>query len=96
MWRSANLLSVFLCLFASTECDAAHTTLASPTQTPDNALTCWVRVAQQQAGPGMGWQLLPRIGQEVLVTFMDGDIDRPLVVAGSYNGQGEGGIVPTL
>jgi type VI secretion system secreted protein VgrG len=65
------------------------------TQTPDNALTCWVRVAQQQAGPGMGWQLLPRIGQEVLVTFMDGDIDRPLVVAGSYNGQGEGGTVPT-
>jgi type VI secretion system secreted protein VgrG len=61
----------------------------------DNALTCWVRVAQQQAGPGMGWQLLPRIGQEVLVTFLESDINRPLVIAGAYNGQGEGGTAPT-
>jgi uncharacterized protein involved in type VI secretion and phage assembly/uncharacterized protein (DUF2345 family) len=62
---------------------------------PDNALTCWVRVAQQQAGPGMGWQLLPRIGHEVLVKFIEGDINRPLVIAGVYNGQGEGGTAPT-
>ena len=36
---------------------------------PDNRSTRWTRVAQRQAGPGMGWQWPPRIGQEVLVRF---------------------------
>jgi type VI secretion system secreted protein VgrG len=57
--------------------------------------TCWVRVAQRAAGGGMGSQFLPRIGQEVLVQFIENDIDRPLIVGALYNGQGEGGIVPT-
>lgn len=56
---------------------------------------CWVRVAQRSAGGGMGFQFLPRIGQEVLVQFLENDIDRPIIVAALYNGQGEGGIVPT-
>jgi uncharacterized protein (DUF2345 family) len=56
---------------------------------------CWVRVAQRSAGGGMGCQFLPRIGQEVLVQFLENNIDRPIVVAALYNGQGEGGIVPT-
>jgi type VI secretion system secreted protein VgrG len=43
----------------------------------------------------MGCQFLPRIGQEVLVQFLENDIDRPIVVGALYNGQGEGGIVPT-
>ncbi|WP_020651645.1 type VI secretion system Vgr family protein [Massilia niastensis] len=59
------------------------------------AATCWVRVAQRSAGGGMGSQFLPRIGQEVLVQFMENDIDRPIVVGALYNGQGEGGIAPT-
>jgi type VI secretion system secreted protein VgrG len=56
---------------------------------------CWVRVAQRSAGGGMGSQFLPRIGQEVLVQFLEGDIDRPIIVGALYNGQGEGGIAPT-
>ncbi|MET0858201.1 MAG: type VI secretion system Vgr family protein, partial [Telluria sp.] len=60
----------------------------------DNA-SCWVRVAQRSAGGGMGAQFLPRIGQEVLVKFIEGNIDRPVIVGALYNGQGEGGILPT-
>jgi Rhs element Vgr protein len=61
----------------------------------DANATCWVRVAQRSAGGGMGSQFLPRIGQEVLVQFIENDIDRPLVVGALYNGQGEGGEPPT-
>ncbi len=61
----------------------------------DGTATCWVRVAQRWAGTGFGAQFLPRIGQEVLVRFLDNDIDRPIVVAALYNGQGEGGVLPT-
>ncbi|MEW6372680.1 MAG: type VI secretion system Vgr family protein [Pseudomonadota bacterium] len=57
--------------------------------------SCWVRVAQRSAGGGMGSQFLPRIGQEVLVQFLENDIDRPIIVGALYNGQGEGGIAPT-
>ncbi|WP_149193792.1 type VI secretion system Vgr family protein [Luteimonas suaedae] len=59
------------------------------------ATSCWLRVAQRYAGPGVGSQFLPRIGQEVLVAFLEGDIDRPVVMGALYNGQGEAGIVPT-
>jgi len=57
--------------------------------------TCWVRVAQRLAGGGMGSQFLPRIGQEVLVQFIENDIDRPIIVGALYNGQGESGTAPT-
>ncbi|SFG57694.1 Rhs element Vgr protein [Duganella sp. CF458] len=57
--------------------------------------TCWVRVAQRSAGGSMGSQFLPRIGQEVLVQFIENDIDRPVIVAALYNGQGESGNAPT-
>jgi type VI secretion system secreted protein VgrG len=57
--------------------------------------SCWVRVGQRSAGAGMGSQFLPRIGQEVLVKFLDNDIDRPIVAGALYNGQGEGGVAPT-
>jgi len=57
--------------------------------------TCWVRVAQRSAGGGMGSQFLPRIGQEVLVQFIENDIDRPIIIGALYNGQGEGGTAPT-
>jgi type VI secretion system VgrG family protein len=57
--------------------------------------TCWVRVAQRLAGGGIGSQFLPRIGQEVLVQFIENDIDRPIIVGALYNGRGEGGVTPT-
>jgi type VI secretion system secreted protein VgrG len=61
----------------------------------DANASCWVRVAQRSAGGGMGAQFLPRIGQEVLVTFLENNIDRPLILGALYNGQGEGGQLPT-
>ncbi|MGA3948532.1 type VI secretion system Vgr family protein [Ralstonia nicotianae] len=61
----------------------------------DDRSSRWVRVAQRQAGAGMGWQWLPRIGQEVLVKFQEDDIDQPVVIGAMYNGQGEAGIAPT-
>jgi type VI secretion system secreted protein VgrG len=45
-----------------------------------------VRVAEAQARPNWGTQFTPRIGGEVLVDFVEGDIDRPVVVAQLYNG----------
>ncbi|NMM08662.1 MAG: type VI secretion system tip protein VgrG [Polaromonas sp.] len=57
--------------------------------------SCWVRVAQRSAAAGMGLQFLPRVGQEVLVRFLGGDIERPIIVSALYNGQGEGGVAPT-
>ncbi|WP_230520786.1 type VI secretion system Vgr family protein [Janthinobacterium sp. EB271-G4-7A] len=61
----------------------------------ETGATCWVRVAQRAAGGGMGSQFLPRIGQEVLVQFLENDIDRPVIIGALYNGQGEGGTKPT-
>ncbi|MDD2976821.1 type VI secretion system Vgr family protein [Aquabacterium sp.] len=57
--------------------------------------SCWVRVMQRAATAGGGHQFIPRIGQEVLVGFLGNDIDRPVVIASLYNGQGESGISPT-
>jgi type VI secretion system secreted protein VgrG len=46
----------------------------------DGSDTCWVRVAQGWAGANWGAQVIPRIGMEALVSFLDGDPDRPVVV----------------
>ncbi|WEJ74257.1 type VI secretion system tip protein VgrG [Pseudomonas sp. PSE14] len=52
----------------------------------DEASSCWVRVVLPWSGKGFGMQFIPRIGQEVIVTFIDGDPDRPLVTGCVYNG----------
>ncbi|MDH0172914.1 type VI secretion system tip protein VgrG [Stenotrophomonas sp. GD04145] len=57
--------------------------------TDGRAESGWLRVAQRFAGPGVGSQFLPRVGQEVVVDFINGDIRRPLVVGALYNGRGE-------
>nr|WP_315197406.1 type VI secretion system tip protein TssI/VgrG [uncultured Aquabacterium sp.] len=49
----------------------------------------WVRVAQHWAGANWGGAFIPRLGQEVVVTFIEGDIDRPVVIGAAYNGQGQ-------
>lgn len=46
----------------------------------------WVRVAEALAGPNWGTVFTPRIGTEVLVDFVEADIDRPVIVAQLYNG----------
>jgi type VI secretion system secreted protein VgrG len=46
----------------------------------------WVRVAEALAGPNWGTQFIARVGTEVLVDFIEGDIDRPVIVAQLYNG----------
>ncbi|MCA9692499.1 MAG: type VI secretion system tip protein VgrG [Myxococcales bacterium] len=48
--------------------------------------SCWVRVAQAWAGAGFGVQIIPRIGMEVVVDFLEGNPDRPLVIGCVYNG----------
>ena len=48
---------------------------------------CWVRVAQSWAGKNWGSIFIPRIGQEVIVEFLDGNPDRPIVTGAVYNGE---------
>lgn len=52
----------------------------------DNA-SCWLRVSQGWAGMGYGSILIPRVGQEVLVGFLGGDPEQPIIVGRVYNGK---------
>jgi len=47
--------------------------------------SCWIRVATYWAGKQWGAIHIPRIGQEVIVDFLEGDVDRPLIVGSVYN-----------
>jgi type VI secretion system secreted protein VgrG len=49
--------------------------------------SCWLRVASPSAGNGWGFISLPRIGQEVMVAFLEGDPDQPIVVGSVYNAE---------
>jgi type VI secretion system secreted protein VgrG len=51
----------------------------------DDDSSCWIRVSQGWAGTGFGMITLPRIGQEVLVGFLEGDPDQPIIVGRVYN-----------
>ena len=51
----------------------------------DENSSCWIRVAQNWAGKRWGAMFIPRIGQEVVVAFLEGDPDQPLIVGSVYN-----------
>jgi type VI secretion system secreted protein VgrG len=51
----------------------------------DENSSCWIRVSQAWAGKNWGSMHIPRIGQEVVVSFLEGDPDRPLVTGRVYN-----------
>lgn len=53
----------------------------------DENSSCWVRVSQNWAGKKWGVFFLPRIGQEVIVEFLEGDPDRPIITGRVYNGE---------
>lgn len=52
----------------------------------DERSSCWIRVSQLWAGEGWGAIYIPRIGQEVIVDFLEGDPDRPIITGRVYNG----------
>ncbi|MFZ6184211.1 type VI secretion system Vgr family protein [Nannocystis pusilla] len=54
--------------------------------TRDENSSCWVRVGQAWAGNGFGALFIPRVGHEVIVEFLEGDPDRPLVTGSVYTG----------
>ena len=53
-------------------------------------ITLWVRVSQGWAGAGWGMQFHPRVGHEVIVEFLEGDPDQPIITGRVYNAQNEG------
>jgi type VI secretion system secreted protein VgrG len=53
----------------------------------DDKSSCWVRVSQPWAGQNYGAIYIPRIGQEVVVSFLEGDPDQPLITGRVYNAQ---------
>jgi type VI secretion system secreted protein VgrG len=52
----------------------------------DEHSSCWIRCMQTWAGASWGFQFIPRVGMEVLVTFMGGDVDQPMVIGCAHNG----------
>jgi len=78
--------------------DNSHSRLAPSLQAgdtgapADDSAGTWVRVATPLApiaGANWGSNALPRVGQEVLVDFLEGDIDRPVIIGALYNGEGQ-------
>lgn len=53
----------------------------------DDKSSCWIRVAQLWAGKGWGAMYIPRVGQEVIVEFLEGDPDEPIITGRVYNGE---------
>jgi type VI secretion system secreted protein VgrG len=51
----------------------------------DENSSCWIRVAQMWAGKGFGAMFIPRMGSEVVVSFLDGNPDKPLIIGSVYN-----------
>ena len=54
------------------------------------ANSCWVRVVQAYAGKNWGANFVPRVGQEVVIEYVNGDPDRPIVTGAVFNGTNNG------
>jgi type VI secretion system secreted protein VgrG len=52
----------------------------------DEKSSCWIRVSQAWAGAGWGGMIIPRVGHEVIVDFIEGDPDRPIITGRVYHG----------
>ena len=59
--------------------------MGDATASNPDAFSCWIRVSQAWAGDELGVVMHPRIGQEVIVDFLDGDPDRPIITGRVYN-----------
>lgn len=53
----------------------------------EDSSSCWIRTAQAWGGAAWGTQFVPRVGMEVVVSFLGGDQDRPVVLGCLYNGE---------
>ncbi|WP_430454528.1 type VI secretion system tip protein TssI/VgrG [Rhodopirellula europaea] len=53
--------------------------------TGDDSSSCWIRVTQPWTGKGWGAVSIPRVGEEVIVAFLDGNVDRPIVTGRVFN-----------
>lgn len=51
----------------------------------DDSSSCWIRVSQAWAGAGFGNLAIPRVGQEVIVDFLNGDPDQPIIMGRTYH-----------
>jgi type VI secretion system secreted protein VgrG len=51
----------------------------------DDDSTCWMRVGEGWGGEGYGWINLPRVGHEVMISYLEGDPDRPVITGRAYN-----------
>ncbi|MFO0875837.1 MAG: type VI secretion system tip protein TssI/VgrG [Gemmataceae bacterium] len=60
---------------------------ASTAEPAEHDASCWIRVSQTWAGKGFGSIHIPRVGQEVIVDFLDGDPDKPIIVGTVYNAE---------
>ena len=52
----------------------------------DQNSSAWIRVASPMAGPNHGMMFLPQVGDEVMVSFLEGDPDQPVIIGSLYNG----------
>ena len=55
----------------------------------DGNRSCWIRVSQLWAGEGWGAMFIPRVGHEVIVDFLEGDPDRPIITGRVYHGKND-------
>ena len=65
-----------------------------PSEKEDDTTSCWIRVATLWAGQTWGTLFTPRVGHEVVVSFIDGDPDKPLVIGSVYNGKNKPPYLP--